>query len=237
MISAFGVDHGGVVSKKDKDRAGHYGQMAGTLGTLGATSGGLAAGSGIVGRMEGKGKDPMHFTSTGQGEKPMKAAVKARILAGNAKAHRWQSKTAGGLAAGSLALAGGYKLKQKRERELSKRDRRNAGDRASSAGLAAGTAATGAAGLGVGAKFAEQIGGQANIAGQDARSSHHLLAGHKLGAVDMDPKEVKWHKWNRKAGLKVAGIKGAGALAAGAAAATGGAALYEGARGARKRKP
>lgn len=232
MLSPFGVEHPGVTfSKKDKERAEHYGRMAGTLGATGGAAGGLAIGSGTVSRMERKGKDPMHFTNPRwEGDKKLSPGAKARILAGHSAAHKWQSKTAGSLAAGSLALAGGYKLKQKKE--LAKRDKRG---RASDVALGTGTAAAGATALGGGAAFGHQIGGQAHLAGQEARSSHHTLAGEKLGAWDLDPAERKFHLTHRRANLKVAGVKGAGALAAGTAAATGGAALYSlGRRGGQK---
>ena len=89
MISAFGVEHTGVTFSKKKDdneRAKHAGGWPG----LWARWEQLLVACYRVrhgGRLERQGKDPMHFTATGHGDKPMSPGAKARILGGNSTAH------------------------------------------------------------------------------------------------------------------------------------------------------
>lgn len=221
-MDPFGVEE--VVLKRDKKRAEHYGRMSGAMGTIGVTAGSVGAGSHIVGRMERKGKDPMGFTARDSHlKKPLRGAVKMRILKPMAEAHAYQAKAMGGIGAAGLALSAAYHHKKKKE--LAKRDRKKRS--ASDAALAAGSAATGVAALKTGGRFAHHLNQQAKIGETEARTSHHLIVGQRLGGIDMDAAETKFHHAQRKTGLRVSAVKRPAALAATTAAAAGGAGLYE----------
>jgi len=218
MLSAFGVDHGGLVSKGDKDRAQHYGRMAAATGGLGALASGVGVGAGIVGEAERRGHDPMGFTKPmtpgggrAGGKPPMSPALKARLIRGTAKAHGKQALVMGGIGAAGLGIGGAYKHKQKKE--LSKADRRKVGD------VALGT---GAAGLGGGAVYAGTK--QAHHMGQDV-----VQAGKNIGVWrhnrknDATVNSKFWRHAGRldKGVLAVKGPAVAASLGAGALGAAG----------------
>lgn len=220
MRSAFGVDHPGVIFKAD-DRADRYRRNANTLGALGGVSAGLGAGSGTVGYLESKGKDPMGFTRRYRSwkEKPHTPAVKSRILRANVKAHGTQAKVAGGVAAASLGLAGAYKLKQKKE--LSKADHRKASD----AALGAATVGTGSAAVAGGGYQAWQLGGAARQHASNWKAHSHNLRYAK--ELRLGKKAQQWAKDTRAVNRRVTGVKGAGALAGLGVAGLGGKAVHD----------
>lgn len=223
-MDPFGVEE--ALSKRDRKKAEHYGRMSGAMGTVGVGAGSVGAGSAIVGRMERKGKDPMGFTARDSHlKKPLQGAVKMRILKPMAEAHAYQAKAMGGIGAAGLALSAGYHHKKKKA--LAKRDKKRFKRSASDVAMATGSAATGVAALKTGGRFAHHLNQQAKVGETEARTSHHLLAGQKLGGVEMDAAETKFHHAQRKTGIRVSAVKRPAALAATTAAAAGGAGLYE----------
>lgn len=150
-ISAFGVEHWESTevfkrSKESKQRSEHYGRMSNTMAAMGGTTAAVGTGSGIVGALERKGKDPMGFVSVKAkaNEAKVKPAVRTRVLNANARAHFTQAKVAGGLTAASLGLAGAYKHAKKKE--MAKRLDKDAvkyGAIGTGAALAGGAAAVG----------------------------------------------------------------------------------------------
>lgn len=229
MISAFGVDHG-EISKREptrKDRAEHYGRMSAATGTLGATALGVGTGAGAVGALESRGKDPMGFTHRSmydiRDNKPaVSGARKARILGKYAKAHGFQAKTLGGVGAASTALSAAYHRKKKQE--LSKSDRSR---RASDAGLAAGSVATGATTMKYGPRFANAMRRDAMNVGRQSMDANDAINNNLQGFRKLSAKKAKEAKSLRSMGRRVAGIKGAGAGALVTAAGAGGVGVAE----------
>ena len=220
MISAFGVDHGGPVSKARSEREKHYGRMANTMGALGGTAGALGAGSGVVAALEHRGHDPMGFTAPREAREKIKPAVKARILRGNVRGHTRQALAAGAVSAATLGIAGAYKHKQKKE--LAKRS--SASDKALDAG------AVGVAGAGGYAAFAHGAENLGEPAVQHARVHHHAsryMKAVKAGAAKPGPETLKFVQGQRVKAARVVGVKGTGAAAAMGAAGLGAAGLYE----------
>jgi hypothetical protein len=218
--------------QKSNERTQHYGRMAGVMGTLGATAGTVGGGSALVGHLERRGKDPMGFTARAHHtQKPLGPAARTRVLTSMSDAHKFQAKTLGGAALGAAGLAGAYKYKQHKERQLLgkafnvQQDKRTR--RASDVGL--GAAGAGVSGLTLhhGMRNAKMLNRQANIARNEARGAHALIAGKKLGEWDVEPKELAFAHRKRAIGMRVMSVKKpAAALTAGAAVA-GGAGLYE----------
>jgi hypothetical protein len=226
MISAFGVEHGEIAKRDRRSQADHDKRMAGTLGVTGGLATGLAAGSGAVGVAERHGRDPMGFAARETHlSRPIKGAARKAILKPMADAHMWQAKTLGGLGAASLGLAGAYHYKRKKALKpvAKKMDR----DRATNAALDTGAAGVGVTALHFGGKHGNMLRQQAKHGLDEARGSHHLLAGHKLKEWELTPSRMKFNKERRVIGARVAGVKGAGAAAALTTAAAGGAGLYE----------
>lgn len=228
MESAFGVEHPGVIFKRDDERARRYGQVAGTMGALGATSAALGTGSATVGHLERKGHDPMGFTMREHHKLlPMVPAHRKRVLEINSAAHGKQAKVAGGLAAASLAVAGAAKVKQKRE--LSK------ARKTTDTTLDAATVGTGGAAVAGGGYMAHQLGGAAAAHADNWRVDSHNLRAAKKGHIRMGVKEKAFAQASRKVSRRVVGVKGAGALAGVGAAGLGAAGIYEGTRNLRKK--
>lgn len=228
--SAFGVEHGGVSKAAgSKEREKHYGRMAAATGTAGGATAALGGVSYGLGRAEGKGKDPVGFlTRRTARSKPVSHAVKMKVLPAIGAEHRWQGKASGALGAGTLALAGGYKLKQRKERQamgkaLSEKTKRRAGDTA----LGAGTAAT----AGTAGYFAAKTvpGYALGAAGgaMDAASKQRTLHNIKRTGTRATPNQVGWLKQGRNTHLRLTGVKGAGAVGATVAAGAGGLGLAE----------
>lgn len=219
MISAFGVDHGGPISKARSEREKHYGRMAGVLGATGGTAAALGAGSKVVEHLERKGKDPMGFAMPREPGAKVPSGVRSRILRANIRMHGMQAKAAGGVAAGSLALAGAYKHKQ--NKELAKRS--SASDKALDA-AAVGTLGVGGGAAGYHAK------GMAEHAGGHAMNAHHAgryLKAVKAGEASPGKKTLQFVNAHHMNSKKVAGIKGAAAAAGVGAIGLGAAGLYE----------
>jgi hypothetical protein len=219
----------------DTDRAAHYGRMAGVMGTLGTSSTALGAGSGVVARMERKGKDPMGFTMREHaGLKPLSTGARLRVLKPMAAAHSWQARGLGGIGAASLGAAAAYHVK--RQHALAQpvgkavtsqpSPHRNL-SRTAGAELGLGSAGVGAAALHYGGRHGNMLRRQAAVGLHEARGAHHELQAHKLGSLVLAPNQLHYANQLRSTGARVAGVKGAGALAAGVATAAGGAGLYE----------
>jgi len=218
-MSAFGVEHGEIYKAgREHDR-----QMSNTLAGVGGTSAAVGVGSRTVGHLEGKGKDPMGFTLRESHKmKPMVPAHRARVLEINRAAHFKQSRYAGGLAAGSLALAGAYKVKQKkREKAALSKGRKT--------DIAADTAAVGTGGAAIagGGYAAHALGVPAYAGGVTAQAMDHNLRSVKNKKMRMGAKELAHTKNLRKTGLRIAGVKGAGSLAGVGVAGLGGKAIYD----------
>jgi hypothetical protein len=232
-LSAFGVDHGGV-SKRDDERAKHYGRMAAATGTLGGTAAAVGAGAGAIGLAESKGHDPVGFLPQRSARhKPASHAVKMRVLKPLSRDHGRQAAVLGGLSAGTLAISGAYKHKQ--NKALAKRD---LGRKATDAGLAAGTTgaagATGYYGVRQGKVYAQG----AYAGGKTASYAHHDIRSAKQGRYKATAAHLAHLKSTRNTGLRMAATKGAGAVGTGVAGAAGAAGLFElGRNAARKRKP
>jgi len=240
--SGFGVEHwetSELVSKKDKEKS--YGRQANTLAGLGATTAGLGTGSKIVGRMEDKGKDPMGFVSIRESPnaKKIRPEVRARVLAGNAAAHHTQAKVAAGLTAGSLALAGGYKYAQKKERQkkLSKALKPETKRKARDAALDAGTVGVSGASIAGAGAMGRSLAPAVKAHAPNAYWSHRAIKEHESGKYKVGPRTLANFKNNRKVSGRVAGVKGAGTLAAAGIAGLGGKSIYDvGARRVKDRK-
>ena len=222
MMSAFGVEHPNVIFKRDDERAKHYGRVATTMGALGGTSAALGTGSAVMGTLEHKGYDPMGYTHTDNHlQKPKVPAHKARILQINSKAHGKQAKLAGGIAAGSLAVAGAAHYKKKRE--LAKRDWKKS---TTDAGVDAGTAAAGVAGVGAGGFTAKHFGRDVAAHAEGWRIDSHNIKAAKQGAKA--PKKLIEHAHQTRAiSRRVVGVKGAGALAGAGIAGLGASGVYQ----------
>ena len=167
-------------------------------------------------------------------DKPMVPAHRARVLDINVKAHGRQAKIAGGLAAGSLALGGAYKYKQKRLSKAagSSRDRVK---RAGNAALDTGAVGVGATQVGAGGYMAGMLGRAAVGHADNIRVQRHNLASANKGAIAMGAKERAWATQGLKTSRRVIGVKGAGALASAGVAGMGGKTVYEATR--RKKSP
>jgi len=225
MISAFGVDHGGPVSKARSENEKHYGRMAGITGGSGAALSGLAGGSGIVGEMERRGHDPMGFTQRSDPKKPPHhPRVRQVILARNVKAHGKMAAAAGGVGAGSLALSAAYKHKQKQELAKFDQDTKRKVGNTALGTAAAGTGYMSAKGGGAAAK---DLAGYVKWSAKDAANAHMNLRGEKKGHFKLDDAQRVWSKTHRARGVKVIGVKGAGALAGAGAAGLGVAGIAE----------
>lgn len=229
MRSAFGVEHPGVIFKAD-DEVKRNRNAARTFGGIGATSAALGTGSGIVRHMESKGKDPMGFTHRYKAHdaKAYHPRVKAKILSMNVKAHGIQAKTAAGLTAASLGVAGAYKYKQKQAEKVSKARKKS--------DVAAGSAAvgTGSGAVGAGGYMGYKLGEAAKFHGQNALGHGHNARQVKRGRLKMGTQELKWTKETRNIGRRVGAIKGAGALAGVGVAGLGAAGIHHGMKTMRK---
>lgn len=243
MISPFGIEHGydeiSKASRSDKERAQHYGRMSAAMGTLGGTAAAVGTGSGIVGHLEHKGKDPMGFTTRSLDEwdrKPMSGVVRANVLKPVARLHTGQMKA--GYTAGALggALALGYhhkkkKLLQQKKQGVSKAQKRSKADRAGGAALGVGSAALGGAALKEGMHVNHFMGASAKDWGKEARGAHHVLAGNKLGAIQITgndaERELAHARKLRRVGARSAAVKGLGAKGGALTAVAGGAGLFE----------
>lgn len=231
--SAFGVEHWetGEISK-EKDKAKSYGRQANTLAALGGTTAALGTGSGIVGAMERRGKDPMGFVSIKEhaNSPKVKPAVRAKVLGGNAKAHALQAKVAGGLTAGSLALAGGYKYAQKQEqkrRKLSKALKLETKKKVRDAAIDTGAVGVSGASIAGAGAMARTLGPAVKAHAPNARVSHQVLRGHMKGKHKLGPRQEAWLRNNRKVSGRVVGVKGAGLIASGGIAGLGAKTIYD----------
>jgi hypothetical protein len=239
--SAFGIEHGrsGIAKAGSREREKHYGRMAAATGTMGGATGALGGVSYGIGRAEAKGKDPVGFlTRRTARSKPVSHAVKMKVLPAIGAEHRWQGKASGALGAGTLAVAGGYKLKQRRERQrlgmskrsssrsspaFSEKTKRRAGDVALGAGTAGTAGTVGYFGARTIPNYAYGSAGGAMDAAAKQRTLHNI----RRTRTRATPNQVSWLKQGRNTHLRLSGVKGSGAAAATVAAGAGAAGLAE----------
>lgn len=239
--SAFGVEHGDIY-KGNSEREKHYGRMAGATGVTGGLLGANAIGSGVVGHLEARGKDPMGFVHAEHGARKVSHERRMKILKPMADAHRWQAKTLGGIGAAALATSGAYKYKQKKERKAravakayNVQEHKGA-RRATDVAAGAGAVGTGALAVRKVPGFAHMLSNQADEWGKEAIGAHHVIAGKHRGAIDASKAELKAAHRTRKIGARVYAVKKPAAVALMGSTAAGGAGLYELGRHATKRK-
>lgn len=245
MISAFGVDHSLVAKKEgDSQRTQHYGRMAGITGTIGGIAGGTSLAALGTMKAERKGHDPMGFIEPNSPEKkplseiPM--GVRARVLRRAADEHKWMAQRGAVAGGAGLALAGGYKLRQRAERHKQaqltkaayKPDTRSKKAKAADTGLGAGALGLGGATAWEGQHAARAMGEHVKEAYHNARWGHHIAAGAKMAQSDwpFEPEHVKWAARQRKVHARAAALKAPVVAGAGVMTAAGGLGAYELAR-------
>ena len=185
MYSAFGVDHGQVVTKSARTGSGPSatGGSGNTMAALGGASAGIGVGTGGggPGRAQGQGPDGLHHKEAPY-EKPTRRRQGLGSSEINAKAHGLQTKVAGGLAVGGLGLAGAYKHAQRKEmrkpqtgvgKAWTPETKRKTRD----AAMGAGTVGVGGTAIAAGGHSGRILGEHAYLHGAHAKEAHGYLEG------------------------------------------------------------